>query len=139
MTGTRAERAAAGDVFALLRAPGFARAWLSAVCFALGVWIERLAIGWFVLDATSLGIRDCSAAKHSRPAMCRAERGRRTEPSGSGRIRALRHKTLFPRSEGTAQPRPGRALLTARAPISLPGHHRGAARAIPAACRGTRA
>ena len=65
MTITRAEDTAGGGMFASFRAPGFARAWLGAVCFALGIWIERLAIGWFVLDATgsvflaalSLGIR----------------------------------------------------------------------------------
>ncbi len=54
-----------GGMFASFRAPGFLRVWIGAVLFALGIWIERLAVGWFVLDVTgsvflaalSLGIR----------------------------------------------------------------------------------
>ena len=65
MTSTREERAATGGMFAPFRAPGFLRAWSGGVLFALGVWMERLAVGWFVLDVTgsvflaalSLGIR----------------------------------------------------------------------------------
>ena len=57
--------AAASGVFALFRVPRFRRVWLGAVLFALGFWMERLAVGWFVLDLTgsvllaalSLGIR----------------------------------------------------------------------------------
>mgnify|MGYP001238210424 CR=1 FL=1 len=30
--------------------PDFRKVWFGAVLFALGMWIERLAIGWFVLD-----------------------------------------------------------------------------------------
>ena len=30
----------------------FRKAWLGAVLFGLGMWMERLAIGWFVLDET---------------------------------------------------------------------------------------
>ncbi|MDP6604872.1 MAG: MFS transporter [Dehalococcoidia bacterium] len=30
----------------------FRKAWLGAVLFGLGMWMERLAIGWFVLDQT---------------------------------------------------------------------------------------
>ncbi|MYE47369.1 MAG: MFS transporter [Chloroflexi bacterium] len=56
---------ATGGAFASFRAPGFLRVWLGAVLYAFGIWIERLAIGWFVLDTTgsvllaalSLGIR----------------------------------------------------------------------------------
>ncbi len=55
----------AGGVFASFHAPRFRRVWLGAVLFALGFWMERLAVGWFVLDVTgsvllaalSLGIR----------------------------------------------------------------------------------
>ena len=55
----------AGGVFAALRVPRFRQVWLGAVLFALGFWMERLAVGWFVLDLTgsvllaalSLGIR----------------------------------------------------------------------------------
>ena len=66
MTRTREDGSApATGIFASFGAPGFMRAWLGAAFFALGVWIERLAIGWFVLDETgsvflaalSLGIR----------------------------------------------------------------------------------
>ncbi|MCY4616809.1 MAG: MFS transporter, partial [Chloroflexi bacterium] len=65
MTVTREEQAAAGGMFASFRAPGFMRVWVGAVLFALGIWMERLAVGWFVLDVTgsvflaalSLGIR----------------------------------------------------------------------------------
>jgi MFS family permease len=32
--------------------PEFRKAWLAAVLFGLGMWMERLAIGWFVLDET---------------------------------------------------------------------------------------
>ena len=57
--------AAASGAFASFRVPRFRRVWLGAVLFALGFWIERLAVGWFVLDLTgsvllaalSLGIR----------------------------------------------------------------------------------
>ena len=57
--------AAAGGAFASFRAPGFRRVWFGAVLFSLGLWIERLVVGWFVLDVTgsvllaalSLGIR----------------------------------------------------------------------------------
>ena len=57
--------AAASGVFASFRVPRFRRVWLGAVLFALGFWMERLAVGWFVLDLTgsvllaalSLGIR----------------------------------------------------------------------------------
>ncbi len=55
----------AGGAFASFRVPRFRRVWLGAVLFALGFWMERLAVGWFVLDVTgsvllaalSLGIR----------------------------------------------------------------------------------
>ena len=57
--------ATASGVFASFRVPRFRRVWLGAVLFALGFWMERLAVGWFVLDTTgsvllaalSLGIR----------------------------------------------------------------------------------
>ena len=57
--------AAASGVFAAFRVPRFRRVWFGAVLFALGFWMERLAVGWFVLDLTgsvllaalSLGIR----------------------------------------------------------------------------------
>ncbi len=32
--------------------PEFRKVWLGAVLFGLGMWAERLAIGWFVLDET---------------------------------------------------------------------------------------
>ena len=32
--------------------PEFRRVWLGAVLFGLGMWMERLAIGWFILDET---------------------------------------------------------------------------------------
>lgn len=32
--------------------PEFRKVWLGAVLFGLGMWMERLAIGWFVLDET---------------------------------------------------------------------------------------
>ena len=32
--------------------PEFRKVWLGAILFALGMWIEWLAIGWFVLDET---------------------------------------------------------------------------------------
>ncbi len=52
-------------MFASFHAPGFRRVWLGAVLYALAIYTERLAIGWFVLDVTgsvllaalSLGIR----------------------------------------------------------------------------------
>ena len=55
----------ASGVFASFHAPGFRRVWFGAVLFSLGLWIERLVVGWFVLDVTgsvllaalSLGIR----------------------------------------------------------------------------------
>ena len=57
--------AAASGAFASFRVPRFRRVWLGAVLFALGFWMERLAVGWFILDLTgsvllaalSLGIR----------------------------------------------------------------------------------
>ena len=57
--------AAASGAFGSFRVPRFRRVWLGAVLFALGFWMERLAVGWFVLDLTgsvllaalSLGIR----------------------------------------------------------------------------------
>ena len=53
MTRTREDGSpAATGIFASFGAPGFMRAWLGAAFFALGVWTERLAIGWFVLDET---------------------------------------------------------------------------------------
>jgi predicted MFS family arabinose efflux permease len=66
MTTTSEElEADAGGMFASFHAPGFRRVWFGAVLFALGIWMERLAVGWFVLDVTgsvflaalSLGIR----------------------------------------------------------------------------------
>ena len=59
------EGAAGSGVLASFRAPGFRRVWFGAVLFALGIWMERLAVGWFVLEVTgsvflaalSLGIR----------------------------------------------------------------------------------
>ena len=56
---------AGSGVFASFREPAFRRVWFGAVLFALGIWTERLAVGWFVLDVTgsvflaalSLGIR----------------------------------------------------------------------------------
>ncbi|MEE9279258.1 MAG: MFS transporter [Myxococcota bacterium] len=36
----------------LLRVPVFRRLWGGAVLFSLGQWMERTAIGWFVLDLT---------------------------------------------------------------------------------------
>ena len=52
-------------MFASFHAPGFRRVWLGAVLFAFATYMERLVIGWFVLDVTgsvflaalSLGIR----------------------------------------------------------------------------------
>lgn len=38
--------------FASFAEPAFRTAWLGAVLFGLGVWMERLAIGWFVLNET---------------------------------------------------------------------------------------
>ena len=32
--------------------PAFRRVWTAAVLFALGQWMERVAVGWFVLDST---------------------------------------------------------------------------------------
>ena len=39
-------------VFASFREPVFRTTWLGAVLFGLGVSMERLAVGWFVLDET---------------------------------------------------------------------------------------
>ena len=56
---------AAGGMFASFHAPGFRRVWLGAVLFAFATYMERLVVGWFVLDVTgsvllaalSLGVR----------------------------------------------------------------------------------
>ena len=56
---------APGGMFASFHAPGFRRVWLGAVLFAFATYMERLVVGWFVLDVTgsvllaalSLGIR----------------------------------------------------------------------------------
>ena len=63
-TTEAADRPASG-VFSSFEEPAFRRVWLGAALYALGTWMERLAIGWFVLDVTgsvflaalSLGIR----------------------------------------------------------------------------------
>ena len=34
------------------RDPQFRRVWLGAVLFSLGQWMERVAVGWFILDLT---------------------------------------------------------------------------------------
>lgn len=39
-------------VLASFQEPEFRKVWFGAVLFGLGMWIERLAIGWFVLDET---------------------------------------------------------------------------------------
>ena len=57
--------AAPSGMFASFHAPGFRRVWLGAVLFAFATYMERLVVGWFVLDVTgsvllaalSLGIR----------------------------------------------------------------------------------
>ena len=46
------EAIATPGVLASFGEPEFRKAWLGAVLFGLGMWIERLAIGWFVLDET---------------------------------------------------------------------------------------
>ena len=43
---------ARSGVFASFEEPEFRRVWLGAVLFALGMWMERLAVGWFILDET---------------------------------------------------------------------------------------
>ena len=48
----RPDAAARPGVLASFDEPEFRKAWLGAVLFGLGMWMERLAIGWFVLDAT---------------------------------------------------------------------------------------
>ncbi len=66
MACTLEEQTAAGSgVFSSFEEPAFRRVWFGAVLFALGIWMERLAVGWFVLEVTgsvflaalSLGIR----------------------------------------------------------------------------------
>ncbi len=66
MAGTvEAGGAAPSGMFASFHAPGFRRVWLGAVLFAFATYMERLVVGWFVLDVTgsvllaalSLGIR----------------------------------------------------------------------------------
>ena len=66
MARTLEEQTAAGSgVFSSFEEPAFRRVWFGAVLFALGIWMERLAVGWFVLEVTgsvflaalSLGIR----------------------------------------------------------------------------------
>ena len=66
MARTLEEQTAAGSgVFSSFEEPTFRRVWFGAVLFALGIWMERLAVGWFVLEVTgsvflaalSLGIR----------------------------------------------------------------------------------
>ncbi|HJM89965.1 MAG TPA: MFS transporter [Dehalococcoidia bacterium] len=48
----RPDAAAAPGVLTSFSEPEFRKAWLGAVLFGLGMWMERLAIGWFVLDET---------------------------------------------------------------------------------------
>ena len=45
-------RANPPGVLASFHEPEFRKVWLGAVLFSLGMWMERLAIGWFVLDET---------------------------------------------------------------------------------------
>jgi MFS family permease len=44
--------ATTSGVLASFAEPDFRRAWLGAVLFGLGMWMEQLAIGWFVLNET---------------------------------------------------------------------------------------
>ncbi len=41
-----------GGLFASFREPRYRRLWFSAVLFGLGIWAERIAVGWYVLDTT---------------------------------------------------------------------------------------
>ncbi|MDA0351823.1 MAG: MFS transporter [Chloroflexi bacterium] len=43
---------APGGMLASFQEPEFRKVWLGAVLFGLGMWMERLAIGWFILDET---------------------------------------------------------------------------------------
>ncbi len=53
-----------------LRQPAFRRAWLAAVLDGFGTGIERLAVGWFVLDATgSVFLTALSFAARAAPNM----------------------------------------------------------------------
>ena len=45
-------RANPSGVLASFQEPEFRKVWLGAVLFGLGMWMEWLAIGWFVLDET---------------------------------------------------------------------------------------
>ena len=51
-TEDRADAAATSGVLASFAEPEFRKAWLGAVLFGLGMWMERIAIGWFVLEET---------------------------------------------------------------------------------------
>jgi MFS family permease len=57
-------------VLAPLRQPTFRRAWLAAVVDGFGTGVERLAVGWFVLDTTgSVFLAALSFAARSAPNM----------------------------------------------------------------------
>src|SRR5262245_51090260 len=58
------------SVLAPLRVAAFRRAWLAAIVDGFGTGIERLAVGWFVLDATgSVFLAALSFAARSAPSM----------------------------------------------------------------------
>ncbi|MEX2373901.1 MAG: MFS transporter, partial [Dehalococcoidia bacterium] len=51
-------------------APGFRAVFAGAVLFSLGQWTERVAIGWFVFDATdSAFLTAATTAAHAAPAI----------------------------------------------------------------------
>ena len=45
-----ARDSAPAGVLSSFEEPEFRKVWFGAVLFGLGMWMERLAIGWFVLD-----------------------------------------------------------------------------------------
>lgn len=51
-TENQSNGTATPGVLASFEEPEFRKAWLGAVLFALGMWIEWLAIGWFLLNET---------------------------------------------------------------------------------------
>lgn len=59
-----------GRAPALFSAPGYLAVWLGALGYAFGTWTQRVAVGWFVFDATdSAFVTAAATAAASAPAV----------------------------------------------------------------------
>lgn len=77
--------------------PGYRRLWAGAVLFALGQWMERVAVGWFVLDTTgSVFLTAASFAARSAPSIILGP------VAGAISDRARRSRVLALTAAGTA-------------------------------------